>query len=391
MRILYICGDQGIPVFGRKGASTHIREMIAEFRRQGHEVALAVPDLSGDRRPEEDFPVCKLPAPKSKLLGSDGRYLLANFKAGGVLARFAADFRPEAIYERSALYFTAGEKLARRLALPRILEVNTLLAHELKNRLHYPGLAAKVEQGLVRRAPAIAAISITMKKRLVAIGCRADAVRPYGMAVDPRRFVPPADPAARRDELGWPSDAPVIGYVGSMNTYHRPDRFLALAEKVLEEGHSSARFLVVGGSESKVAAARERLSRWVGEQRVHFTGSVPQAEMTGWLCAMDMIVVPGAAPQSTPTKIFEAAALGRPMILPATEPIVELCGADSPLLFAPDDEAALEGLVRRFLAEPTFAQAPARRLRETVLAEHTWEHHARELAAWLETLHRAKA
>ena len=40
MRIAYICCDPGIPVFGTKGASVHIQEVIRELRAAGHEVAL---------------------------------------------------------------------------------------------------------------------------------------------------------------------------------------------------------------------------------------------------------------------------------------------------------------------------------------------------------------
>ena len=40
MRIAYICCDPGIPVFGTKGASVHIQEVVRELRFIGHEVAL---------------------------------------------------------------------------------------------------------------------------------------------------------------------------------------------------------------------------------------------------------------------------------------------------------------------------------------------------------------
>ena len=40
MRIAYICCDPGIPVFGTKGASVHIQEVVRELRSIGHEVAL---------------------------------------------------------------------------------------------------------------------------------------------------------------------------------------------------------------------------------------------------------------------------------------------------------------------------------------------------------------
>src|SRR5512134_668377 len=46
MKILYICSDAGIPVLGRKGASAHVRSLVAAFTRAGHSVILATPVLT---------------------------------------------------------------------------------------------------------------------------------------------------------------------------------------------------------------------------------------------------------------------------------------------------------------------------------------------------------
>lgn len=387
MRILYICGDQGIPVFGRKGASTHMREMVAAFRKLGHEVCLASPDLGGDRRVEEAFPLVKLPSPRSRLLGKDGRYLYANFAARQALLRAARQFRADAIYERSALYFTAGHWLMERTGKTRILEVNTLLAEELAHRLHFPSLAARFERKVLLRAPAVAAISNYMARRLAEeTGRPLEMTRAFSMAVDPERFRRTDDGGERRARLGWAPDDLVLGFVGSMNEYHRPSWFTDLAEKLLRRGEQDLRFLVVGGSPKKVDRERSRLLRWVEEGKVHYTGSVPQGELNGWLTMMDAVLVPGASPQSTPTKIFEAAAVGTPLLLPATEPIQELCGADAPYLFRPDDFAAFEGKVREFRDNPQAFKEPARRLHERIVRDYTWEKHAAAILEWFREL-----
>ena len=46
MNILYLCPDLGIPVLGRKGASVHVRELVAEFGRAGNAVVVAAPLLN---------------------------------------------------------------------------------------------------------------------------------------------------------------------------------------------------------------------------------------------------------------------------------------------------------------------------------------------------------
>ena len=101
---------------------------------------------------------------------------------------------------------------------------------------------------------------------------------------------------------------------------------------------------------------------------------------------MDAVLVPGAACQSTPTKIFEAAALGRPVILPATEPVRELCGPDCPSLFKPENFRSFEEKVREFCQNPGNFARPAEELKRKVLAEYTWQHHAESLARWFDEL-----
>ena len=40
MRVAYVCIDPGVPVFGTKGASVHIQEVVRELRARGHEVVV---------------------------------------------------------------------------------------------------------------------------------------------------------------------------------------------------------------------------------------------------------------------------------------------------------------------------------------------------------------
>ena len=40
MRIAYVSIDPGIPVFGTKGASVHVQEVVRELLARGHEVTV---------------------------------------------------------------------------------------------------------------------------------------------------------------------------------------------------------------------------------------------------------------------------------------------------------------------------------------------------------------
>ena len=48
MRIAYICADRGVPVFGCKGASVHVQEVIRTLVRCGAHVELFATSIGGE-------------------------------------------------------------------------------------------------------------------------------------------------------------------------------------------------------------------------------------------------------------------------------------------------------------------------------------------------------
>jgi len=109
------------------------------------------------------------------------------------------------------------------------------------------------------------------------------------------------------------------------------------------------------------------------------------------LRAADLGVVPNrsqpaiSARYTSPLKVFEAMAVGLPLVASDLPSLRELLadGVDA-LLVAPDDPAALAAGIRRLLEDPALRQ----RLGARMLArapEHTWDARARRLVAWMET------
>jgi len=45
VKLAYVCADFGVPVFGHKGASVHVREMVTAFAECGHDVRVFAPTL----------------------------------------------------------------------------------------------------------------------------------------------------------------------------------------------------------------------------------------------------------------------------------------------------------------------------------------------------------
>src|SRR5438445_722993 len=78
VKIAYLCPDLGIPVLGHKGASVHVRGLVAAFVRAGHSVVVAAPLLN--KSPWEE--PARLEAPLLHLpLGADAQAAIFSLKA----------------------------------------------------------------------------------------------------------------------------------------------------------------------------------------------------------------------------------------------------------------------------------------------------------------------
>ena len=148
MKIAYICAEIGIPVFGLKGASVHIREIVSAFEKKEHEVVVYSPNLQG--LPEyknslnaveikRDFSFDNISKELHKLsnflginsnLEYDLRLLHYNIcffdKLKPIFAKEKFDF----IYERYSLFNYSGIALSKQFNIPHILEINSPLVKE---------------------------------------------------------------------------------------------------------------------------------------------------------------------------------------------------------------------------------------------------------------------
>jgi glycosyltransferase involved in cell wall biosynthesis len=179
-------------------------------------------------------------------------------------------------------------------------------------------------------------------------------------AWDPARY----DRTTARAALGVGPE-PVVMFLGTPRAYKGVED---LVEAVaLLDGVTLALVGVRPGSE----AAR----RWSARAFVRVVGEVPFDEVPRYLVAADVVVVPQRATSDTvgqvPAKLFDAMALGRPVVATAVSMIPEVldgCGA----LVPPGDVRALAEAIRRLVTTPREALALGRRARERCVAEYSF-------------------
>ncbi|GAB4317506.1 MAG: hypothetical protein Kow0059_10570 [Candidatus Sumerlaeia bacterium] len=379
MNILYLCCDPGIPVFGRKGCSTHVRETCRTLANLGHKVVVASPNPGPDRPPRLPFEFFRLPMVSRRVPCSDFRLMLNNVVMLRALNGLLRRFRPEAIYERHALYSVVGERLEKQLGIPRILEINTRLAQENRSRLHFPRLADWSERRIFQKARRVIVISKPLHDFLISLGKDEQHVKIIPIGVDPDLFNPSVDGDAVRRDLNLTSGVVVIGYLGAFNYYHRFDLMLPLVRRLNEAGHA-VKVLAVGGDTHKIEKFKRRIQDMGLTEQFHFTGAVPYENLPSYIAAMDFAVVPGHTPVATPTKIFEFGAMAKACVAPDHIPIRALMadGAED-LVFTPDDLESLFEKVMLLLTKPARRDELAQALHRNILSRHTWDQHIREI------------
>src|SRR5688572_12796554 len=167
MRIAYVCADPGVPVFGRKGCSVHVQEVLRGLLRRGIEVDLFATRIGGPP-PGALLPVRvhDLSAVVARGVGREGARHAANRDVRLALGR-SGPF--DAVYERYSLWSFAGMEFARDARTPGILEVNAPLIDEQDEHRELVDRrsAERAQQRCFAAASALVAVSDRSEERRV--------------------------------------------------------------------------------------------------------------------------------------------------------------------------------------------------------------------------------
>lgn len=258
----------------------------------------------------------------------------------------------------------AGWRVARRFGVRFVLEVRDLWPDSvvavgaLKDG-PVVGLLRWLERFLYRRADHVVVVTDAFVEELVARGVPREKISVVKNGVDLSELpVPSTEERGRlRRELGL-EDRFVASYVGTLGMAHRADVLLDAAElAATSEAPADDRlaFLLAGGGAQRDALVDRLRERDPGN--VLLLEKRPRERALELVAASDVSVVHLRASELfttvIPSKMFEAMALGRPVVLGVdgeAREIVEASGAGS--FVRPEDPEALLRAVRRLRDDP---------------------------------------
>ena len=375
MRVVYVCTDDGVPTFGRKGSSVHVQAILTQLVDRGDEVHLLTP-RPGSAAPAHlsGITVHQLAASRAGEAGQrEAAARSADRQVATTLDRLHAEAPVDLVYERYALWGRTATSWARDHGVACVLEVNSPLPDEqARHRVLVDRDAADdVARAATAQADVVACVSEPVARWVRGLGsARSGAVHVVPNGVDTRRFTP----AVVRPR----PDVFTLGFVGTLKPWHGVGD-LVRATALLRRQDPSYRLLVVGDGPE-----RERLERLADElglgDSVEFTGAADPADIPGHLARIDVAVAPYPALHDvyfSPLKVYEYLAAGRPVVASDVGSLRELLvGGPDPLgvLYPAGSAAGLAAAVSRLRHEPSVRAVLGERARRAMVEQHDWKH-----------------
>ena len=282
------------------------------------------------------------------------------------------------IYERYSLFMFSSVWWAKRHNLPIVLEINDSCQVQRVRSLTFKKLAAKIEAWIFKNATGLVFISTRFKEVAEqAYGEIANSVvSPNGADLD-KFIIDEASGAALRSKLGI-EDKIVLGYVGAFVHWHGIDWFVDLACQRLKETPELVLLLV--GDGVAFEGIKNKVIEAGVESQVILPGKVPHHEVSSFLSAMDLGILPDSNDYGSPMKLFEFMAMGKGMIAPDFSPIAEVVqDNETSWLFPAGDRQACIDKVFAIVNDKKAHKTVGLNARAYIERERQWKHNAEQL------------
>ncbi len=409
MKIGFLCSDIDIPLFGNEGCSIHVRDFTDALVDIGHDVFIVCPSLGENTDVEIKSRLYHLqprgldalgwslieeePVIQNHQLERDLRSTAYNFWLQSEGSSILECEKPDLLYERYSLFGWGGIRLARRLGIPLMLEVNDPLCREQTGyeKFTLTTTAERMEREIICGADTVIAISTWIKNWVVSLGVdeRNVHVVPNGVSLKLFADKTNGETVRHRYNLG---EERLIGFVGSFQRWHDVEGLLRAFSKLYEDDHNLRLLLVGDGDQREVL---EDTSQQLGlGSAVIFTGNIPHDSVPEYIAAMDVAVAPYNWKEDfygSPLKLFEYMAAGKPTVAAAIGQIEEVIEHRKTGWLYPsgDHEQMAQGLAN-LLYLPQLSSTISDAAREKILRHYTWKAIATRVTDFAGTLVKEK-
>lgn len=302
---------------------------------------------------------------------------------GERLADSVRQHQPDVILQTHIAFSLSGKIASEATGVPLVLDD---VAPSWEEKQQYgvgnQKLAEMTHHELTSHAKLCAAVSGAMRRFLIEDGIAPEKLIALPNGINEQIFHPKIDGSTIRQQYGFDPDTVVIVFVGSFQPYHRVDWLLEAFSRV--QSVRKARLLLVGAGREQAAA--ESLCQRLGlDERVVFTGHVNYDDVPTYIAAGDVAIMPATNTYGNPMKVYEYMALGKAVLAPNQETIVEIGTHDKDIYtFEPENIDSMAAALMAVIDNERLREQLGEQAALTIAQDHTWTKRGERLLAEIE-------
>ena len=372
LRVIYV----GSPELFSKGASAvHVMKMCQAMGRLGVDTELLLSSNHGDEElrryygVEDNFQITKLPYFRNTTLRNIVHGVLASFHARARRRDFDLVVTRNIVFAYLATVF---------FKIPTVYDAHHPLvkgARRLFDSFKDSKYLVRFSTNSEGLADIYLSLGLPQEKLVVAHN---------GVDLEDYKSLPGTNEA--RAELGLASERKIVCYSGNIYEGRGIDQLIECAKELKD-----VLFLIVGGLDEDVNRIRA-LAESKNAENIMLTGFVPQKRVAMYLASADALVLPytlettikggtKAKDFTSPIKLFEYMASGRPIVASAIPSVTEVLenGRNS-LLVKPGDAESLSLGIQKVLDDHLLSETITKGAL-TDVKNYSWEGRAKKLLA----------
>lgn len=362
-RVAYVCVDPGVPVFGTKGASVHVQEVVRAWRHRGAEISIYC-TRTGSEIPGDLADVRVVVEPVS---GKGAEREHSQAAAASALAQQILEDGCDVVYERYSLFSDALARVAGASGVPGFLEVNAPLIDEQRiHRTLYDESAAldalRVQVHAASRTVCVSdPVAAWVRNRVGADSHHR--IRTVANGVNVRRIRPAPEGPGK----------PVVAFVGTLKPWHGVETLIEAQAAGSREW--TVRIVGDGPQSPHLRALADKLGA-----EVEFTGALAPEGVPAALAGCALAAAPYPRTRTaedqyfSPLKIYEYCAAGLPVVASRVGQVPHIIDDGvSGLLVEPSDPRALALALDELAALPLARAAMSNAVRREAVSRHSWD------------------
>jgi glycosyltransferase involved in cell wall biosynthesis len=295
-----------------------------------------------------------------------------------VIEKYLLEIKPDIILQQHARYAQVGIRLGHQYNIPVFLDdITPIWEEEEYSDRSLKQIARRIRKEVFSKATGLIAVSRDMEIRLRSEGIPRTKIHLVPNGVDCTLFNPDTTSLELRDKYGL-ADKIVVGYVGSFTYWHRLDLLIPVVSSIIETIPQIC-FMLVGADldgrmESMIRA--HGLTNWF-----ILPGGVPNSEVPMYLNAIDIAILPRTLPYMSPMKIYEYMAMGKPVVAPNKNALVEevVIPYKYGLLFEAENTDSMKNAIQILAINPELRQKIGKDARKCAVNNYSWSTQARNL------------